>query len=80
MMEEYERLYTEFLTRSIKAEKEKVELQHKLRKVNWLSKSVSSVRYPTINKRKLQRMLNNPKQLFALILLFASLIVIIYMI
>jgi hypothetical protein len=33
MMKEYEKLYSEFLTRSIKAEKDKMELQIKLRRV-----------------------------------------------
>jgi uncharacterized membrane protein len=36
MMQEYERLYTEFLTKSIKAEKEKMEMRIKLNRVNWI--------------------------------------------
>jgi len=33
-----QRLYTEYLMKSITAEKEKVELQLKLRKVNWMKR------------------------------------------
>jgi hypothetical protein len=35
-MQEYEKLYTEFLLKSIKAEKEKVEMQLKLKRINWM--------------------------------------------
>ena len=37
MCAEYERLYTEFLTKSIKTEKEKMELTLKLKKANRIS-------------------------------------------
>jgi hypothetical protein len=37
MMQEYERLYIEFLTKSIKAEKDKVELQIKIDRMNWIN-------------------------------------------
>lgn len=36
MMSEYEKLYSEFLGKCIKTEKEKVELSLKLQRANWL--------------------------------------------
>ena len=44
-MQEYEKLYSEFLTKSIKAEKEKMELIIKLRRANKLSQCVNSTLY-----------------------------------
>jgi hypothetical protein len=43
-MEEYERLYTEFLMRSIKAEKDKTEMEHKLARLNWITLTASSIK------------------------------------
>jgi hypothetical protein len=37
MMMEYEKLYTEFLTKSIKSEKEKIELKIRLQRVSGVS-------------------------------------------
>lgn len=46
MTEEYEKLYTEFLIKSIKAEKEKSELQIKLGRINRFNRLVSSIKCP----------------------------------
>ncbi|CDW81842.1 UNKNOWN [Stylonychia lemnae] len=80
MMQEYERLYSEFLTKSIKAEKEKMELIIKLRRVNKVSNCITTTMSslnPTNIRKNIQRSTKRQQLIYNITALFIGVTIVI---